>query len=75
MRRSPPEKDRPAGQGRARSNNTKEHEMRSSEVYQDCLEEALLALSLGISVLPPKEDGSKSPLAEPMQTIIEIPQS
>ena len=36
--------------------------------YQTPLEVALLAQSLGLSVLPPRENGSKAPISEPIPT-------
>lgn len=41
--------------------------------YRKCYQEARLARSLGISVIPPMEDGSKRPLDEPIRRSCEHP--
>jgi len=66
-----PTKDQPAGKGRVGHDD--ELENRSDESYHQCYDEACLARSLGISVLPPREDGSKGPLAEPVPQRCEDP--
>lgn len=58
------ENDRPAGARRARSNRDEHGIARKKEYHERCYEEACLARSLGISVLPATEDGNKKPLSE-----------
>jgi hypothetical protein len=47
---------------------------RSQKVYRQCHEEALLARSLKMSVLPPNENGSKSPLNEFVSNVCMVPE-
>ena len=66
-----PNVERAARQGRPA--HRIEHRRSSPQLYRRMYEQALLARSLGISVLPPREDGTKAPLPEPIPETCEHP--